>query len=140
LIYLVSSKILPCFFYEGYLHTPGCPVSVRSKVHTKLLFSGFMPKVYKLHIQLSFRTSNPSVLQKDWHCVQKLLFSCVWGIFLLPADFPPSMTAIPSCDISSMQHCQVVNSILHTKKQGLSRISALVNFPIEFVFFLDHLW
>jgi len=43
------------------------------------------------------------------------------------------MTAISSWLINSMQHCQVMNLILHTKKQRLSRISALLVIALGYI-------
>ena len=111
----------------------GCPVSVRSKVHTKLLIFGFMPKVYKFHIQLSFRTSG--------HHVQKSLFSCVWGIILLPADFPAVKRFIHLCICGNFHVLQVLHIALNVKGVFLVIIGQLpVSVMLRYIEFIREEW
>ena len=110
-----------------------CPVFVRSKVHTKLLFSGFMPKVYKLHIQLSFCTFG--------HNVQKPLFSCRWGMNLLPADFPAVKRFIHLCIRGNFHVLQVLHIALNVKGVFLVIIGQLpVSVMLRYIEFIREEW
>ena len=47
--------------------------------------------------------------------------------------FPPSMTAISSWLINSMQHCQVMSLIFHTKKAGTSSNLCFLNYFLNLI-------
>ena len=85
---------------------------VRSQSTYKTPDFGFMPMVYKFHIQLSLCTSG--------HDVQKPLFSCIWGIFLLPADFPAVKRFIHLCIRRDFHVAQMLHIVLNVK--GVFRV------------------
>ena len=111
----------------------GCPVFVRSKVHTKLLIFGFMSKVYKLHIQLSFGTFG--------HYVQKSLFRFFQGIILLPADFPAVKRFIHLCIGSNFHVLQMLHIVLNVKGVFLVIIGQLpVSAMLRYIEFIREEW
>ena len=110
-----------------------CPIFVRSKVHTKLLMFGFMPKVYKLHIQLSFCTSG--------HDVQKSLFSCRRGMILLPADFPAVKRFIHLRIGSNFHVLQMLHIVLNVKGVFWVIIGQLpVSVMLRYIEFIREEW
>ena len=90
---------------------------------------GFISSIFSFH----FCTSG--------HDVQKSLFSCIWGIFFLPADFPAVKGIIHFCIRRDFHVVQMLHIVLDVKSVFLVIIGQLlVPAMLRYIEFIREEW